>query len=145
MTMTLLTSQMKSGLNFLLQWCTPSLFLLFLLFKCVFSVFSNKHHYNFNNKYVWKNVHLVNGAGIQTHDLENMNLLPQPLDQGSRLFLLSFGLFNDYIFFQRFNAKIIHFSIWPDLNSRPLNHESDSLATKPMCTKNFVLDIQSDV
>ena len=32
----------------------------------------------------WKNVHPVNGAGIQTHDLWNVSLFPLPLDQGSR-------------------------------------------------------------
>ena len=31
-----------------------------------------------------KNVHQVYGGGIQTHDLQNMNLLPLSLDQGSR-------------------------------------------------------------
>ena len=40
-----------------------------------FSVFSNKH-YNFYNKYLWKNVHPVYIAGIQTHDLKNMSHLP---------------------------------------------------------------------
>ena len=33
-----------------------------------------------------KNVHPVYGAGIRTHDLRNMSLLPRPLDQGSRPF-----------------------------------------------------------
>ena len=31
-----------------------------------------------------KNVHPVYGAGIRTHNLQNMSLLPLPLDQGSR-------------------------------------------------------------
>ena len=31
-----------------------------------------------------KNVHPVYSAGIQTHNLWNMSLLPKPLDQGSR-------------------------------------------------------------
>ena len=31
-----------------------------------------------------KNVHPVYGAGIRTHDLWNMSLLPKPLDLGSR-------------------------------------------------------------
>ena len=48
-----------------------------------FSVFSNKHHYNFYNKYV-KNVHPVYGAGIRTHDLQIVSLFPKPLDQGTR-------------------------------------------------------------
>ena len=42
---------------------------------CLFSVFSNKH-YNFYNKYLWKNVHPVYGAGIRTHDLRNVSLFP---------------------------------------------------------------------
>ena len=43
----------------------------------LFLVFSNKHHYNFYNKYIHvKNVHLVDGDRIQTYDLWNMNLLP---------------------------------------------------------------------
>ena len=41
----------------------------------LFPVFSNKH-YNFHNKYMWKNVHPVYGAGIQTHNLSNMSRLP---------------------------------------------------------------------
>ena len=31
-----------------------------------------------------KNIHPLYGAMIRTHDLRNMILLPQPLDQGSR-------------------------------------------------------------
>ena len=42
----------------------------------LFVVFSKKHQYNFYNKYMWKNVHLVYGAGIWTHNLQNMSLLP---------------------------------------------------------------------
>ena len=37
-------------------------------------VFSNKH-YNFYNKDMWKNVHPVYSAGIQTHNHQNMSLL----------------------------------------------------------------------
>ena len=33
---------------------------------------------------MWKNVHPVYGAGIQTHDLQNMSLFPLPLDHGFR-------------------------------------------------------------
>ena len=33
-------------------------------------VFSNTN-YNFYNKYMWKNVHPVNGPGIRTHNLWN--------------------------------------------------------------------------
>ena len=32
---------------------------------------------------MWKNVHPVYGAGIQTHNLQHMSPLLQPLDQGS--------------------------------------------------------------
>ena len=32
---------------------------------------------------MWKNVHPVYGAGIQTHDLLNMSHIPLPLDQDS--------------------------------------------------------------
>ena len=39
----------------------------------LFSIFSNKH-YNFYNKYMWKNVHPVYGAGIRTHNIWNMSL-----------------------------------------------------------------------
>ena len=42
-------------------------------------VFSNKQFYNNN---MWINAHPVYGAGIQTHVLQNMSLLPYPLDQG---------------------------------------------------------------
>ena len=54
------------------------------LFFVYFSVFSNKHHFNFYNKYMWKNVHPVYGAGIWTCNLGNVSLFPYPLDQGSR-------------------------------------------------------------
>ena len=33
---------------------------------------------------MWKNVHPVSSAGIQTHNLLITSLLSQPLDQGSR-------------------------------------------------------------
>ena len=51
-----------------------------------FSVFPNKHQYNFYNKYVKKcQFHPVYGARIRTHDLSIMSHhLPLPLDQGSR-------------------------------------------------------------
>ena len=49
----------------------------------LFSVFSNKL-YNFYNKWMWKHVHPVYGAGIRTHDLSNKSRHPKPLDQGSR-------------------------------------------------------------
>ena len=55
---------------FYFNWANPG------LFYHLFSVFSNKHHYNFCNKYMWKNVHPVYGARIRTHDLWNMSLLP---------------------------------------------------------------------
>ena len=42
----------------------------------LFSVFSNKHQYNFYSNYVWKNVHVEYRAVIRTHDLWNMSLLP---------------------------------------------------------------------
>ena len=41
----------------------------------LFLVFSNKH-YNFYNKYMWKIIHPVYGAGIQTYDLQNVSLFP---------------------------------------------------------------------
>ena len=51
---------------------------------CLFLVFSNKY-YKFVQQIYVKNVHPVYCAGIRTHDLRNMSLLPQPLDQGSEL------------------------------------------------------------
>ena len=45
------------------------------LFFRLFSVFSNKI-YNFYYKFMWKNVHPVYGAGIRTHTLLKMSLLP---------------------------------------------------------------------
>ena len=35
-----------------------------------------KHTIKFNSKLLWKNDNPVFGAGIQTHDLLNMSLLP---------------------------------------------------------------------
>ena len=45
-------------------------------------VFSNKH-YNFLQQINVKIVLPVYGARIRTHNLQNMSLLPWPLDQGS--------------------------------------------------------------
>ena len=54
---------------FLKKMCQPRpIFRLFL-------VFSNKH-YKFLQQIYVKNVHPVYGAGIQTHNLRNMSLLP---------------------------------------------------------------------
>ena len=41
----------------------------------LFLVFSNKH-YKFLQQIYVKNVHPVYGTRIQTHDLQNMSLLP---------------------------------------------------------------------
>ena len=51
---------------------------------CIFLGFSSKQN-NFYNKKSMKNDHLVSGAGIQTHDLLIMSILPYPLDQDSSL------------------------------------------------------------
>ena len=47
----------------------------------LFSFFQKQYNfcYNYTRKYVYPAYY---GAGIQTHDLQNMILLPQPLDQG---------------------------------------------------------------
>ena len=42
----------------------------------LFSVFSNKHHYNLYNKYNWKMSIQVYGAEIRTYDLQNVSLFP---------------------------------------------------------------------
>ena len=49
---------------------------------------------------MWKNVHPVYGARIQTHNLWNMSLLPYPLDQDSRHTYL---LLLKQLFFAMFN------------------------------------------
>ena len=36
---------------------------------------------------MWKMIHLASDVGIQTHNLSNTSLLPQPLDKGSRRLL----------------------------------------------------------
>ena len=51
-------------------------------FSFIFSLF--KQTLQFYNKYMWKNVHPLNCAGIRTHDLRIVSLFPLPLDQGSR-------------------------------------------------------------
>ena len=43
-------------------------------FSFIFGLF--KQTTNFYNKYMWKNVHPVYGAGIQTHNLRNVSILP---------------------------------------------------------------------
>ena len=44
-----LTFLTNAELNiFLKKWANPD------LFYCLFSVFTNKHHYKFNNKLMWK-------------------------------------------------------------------------------------------
>ena len=51
------------------KWANPGLFFVY------FQSFQTNIT-NFYNKYMWKNVHPVYGAGIQTHDLRNVSLLP---------------------------------------------------------------------
>ena len=70
-------------LNFLFYWLFMILFFFLYIFVlkngpiqplfCLFLVFLNKQ-YNFFNKYMWKNVHPVYGARIQTHNLQNVSL-----------------------------------------------------------------------
>ena len=45
------------------KWTIPGIYF-------VYFVFSNKH-YNLNIKYNWRKIH---GAGIRTHDLQDMRL-----------------------------------------------------------------------
>ena len=57
-----------------------ALFIIFLngptpaFFSFIFGL-SNKH-YNFYNKHMWKNLHPVYGARIQTHNLWSVSLFP---------------------------------------------------------------------
>ena len=44
------------------------------LFLFIFGLF--KQTLQFYNKYMWKNVHPVYGAGIRTHDLRHVSLFP---------------------------------------------------------------------
>ena len=66
------------------KWSIPGLFFMyFRLFKRTFQ---------FVRQMYLKTVHPVYGTRIPTHNLENMSLLPSPLDQGSRprnVFLVS--------------------------------------------------------
>ena len=92
------------------------------LFYCLFSVFSNKHHYNFYKKYIWKNVHLGYGAGIWTHNLWNsshnhmtraptqfLNVLVDKLSYtSSPLFSGFWGYFEK----QRFEVKTAVATFW---------------------------------
>ena len=48
---------------------------LFLVFQ------TNKHHHNFYNKYMWKNIHPVFGPRIRTHNMS----LPPPITTGPGL------------------------------------------------------------
>ena len=51
----------------------------------LFSVFLNKQYNIFTTNQCEKtHVHPEYGGRIRTHDLQNMSLLPLPLDQGSR-------------------------------------------------------------
>ena len=54
----------------------------------LFSVFSNKQYNLYKNQCEKCHVHLVYGAGIQTHHLSNMSRLPLPLDQLHGILLL---------------------------------------------------------
>ena len=51
----------------------------------LFSAFFKQAPIQFYNKPMWRNVHPVYGTGIRTHNLLITSLLPQPLDQGSRM------------------------------------------------------------
>ena len=51
---------------------------VFILFPALFIVFSffRKQKLQFFNKWMWRNVHPVNTAGIRTHNLQKTSLLP---------------------------------------------------------------------
>ena len=70
----------------------------------LFLIFSNKHQYNVYNKLMRKNVHPAFGAGIRTHDIPNLSLLPQPLYQG-----YSRALSALFLYFQ-YSWKLPHFT-----------------------------------
>ena len=69
----------------------------------VYFVFSNKHFIFSTN--ICENVHEVYGARILTHDLQDMSLLPQPLDHGSHPFA---QLCTGSIFFKEFGILQSH-------------------------------------
>ena len=73
---------------------------LVLLFKQTLQIFTT-------NKWEKCHVHPVYGAGIRTHDLWNMSLLPKPLDQGSRPY---FGLVKPCSALVRLGQNRRHFS-----------------------------------
>ena len=50
----------------------------------VYRLFSSFQTSQFLQLIYVKNVHPVYGPGIRTHNLQNVSLLPQSLDQGSR-------------------------------------------------------------
>ena len=83
----------------------------------LFNIFSSFQKYitNFTtNRYLCeKNVHPVYGAGIRTHDLWNMSLLPLPLDEGSRpAFKYFHQLFLPAIFSRCAFASVRFVSSW---------------------------------
>ena len=72
-------------------------------------VFSSKYYNLTTNRYV-KNVHPVYSAGIWTHDLWNMSLLPWPQDQGYKTFFSlkanpSLVIRFIFVLFRRINYK----------------------------------------
>ena len=89
---------------------------------------------------MWKNVHPVSGAGIQTHNLLIMSLLLQPLDQGSRplkLYLLK-ELGSNFDAFLRLFVKL-HFYIF---TSNKLKLLSSKLSLHRKSVANLLNDLQ---
>ena len=71
-----------------------------LFFVIIFGLFNQIIHQILHQINVI-NLHLVHSAGIQTHDLLIMSLLPQPLDQGSRhMYYVTFSnkIYEIYLF-----------------------------------------------
>ena len=81
---------------FLKKWANPGLF-----YRLV-SVFFKQTSLQILQQI---NVHPVYGAGIQTHNLRNMSLLPYPLDQGSRPKEVQFVWLNFYEISVRFDKR----------------------------------------
>ena len=69
--------QLQTRWNYFLNGPTPAFFIVY------FGLFKQTPLQILQQINV-KNVHPVYGAGIRTHNLQNMSLLPLPLDQGSR-------------------------------------------------------------
>ena len=105
-------------------------FTLEISFFVYFRIF--KQTLQFLQQIFVKNFHAVHGAVIRTHDLQEMSLLPLPLDQGSR-HLLSKLTYARSLIFLNVEPYLTYGDLRPTKQASNLEHSMELKASFDTC------------